>query len=74
MFCKSNFRLSVFISGFQYSRYEGCPSARSVCGEHEVKLVVDTHQLTDAGLHDVGEVRVITEDRPVDCNNLSNRK
>jgi len=56
---------------------DGCDerrsSAGSVGGQHQVELVVDTHQLLDTRLHDVREVRVVPEDRAVDCNNLQQK-
>jgi hypothetical protein len=41
--------------------HEGSSSAGSVSGKHQVEVIVDAHQLTDAGLHDVRKVRVEPE-------------
>ncbi len=50
------------VAGPEDSSDEGRPSTRPVCGEHEIELVVDAHQLLNPRFHDVREVRVITED------------
>jgi len=49
----------------EHSGHQPRASARSVSGQHEVKLVVNAHELADPALHYVGEVRVVPEDRPV---------
>ncbi len=43
--------------------HEGRSSAGSVGGKHQVEVVVDAHQLTDPGLHDVRKVRVEPENQ-----------
>ena len=44
-------------------RDEGSSSAGSVCGKHQVELVVDPHQLTDPRFHDVRKVRVESKEK-----------
>ena len=67
-----NFSLvsTVAVTSAQDGGNQGRASARAVGGEHQVELVVDTHQLLDPGLHDVGEVRVVSEDASVDGHHL----
>ena len=53
------FKLSLDCAfAHEASSNQGSPSSGAVGRQHEVKLVVNAHQLADARLHDVGEVRM----------------
>lgn len=49
----------LFIT-LQNCRDESCATTGAVLGQHEIELVVYTHQLANPGLHDVFKVRVVS--------------
>ena len=51
--------LSFVLSPLEHGGHQGGSSSGPVFGQHQVKLVVDAHQLADPALHHVLEVRVV---------------
>ena len=51
--------LSFVLSPLEHGCHQGGSSSGPVFGQHQVKLVVDAHQLADPALHHVLEVRVV---------------
>ncbi len=64
-FC-SRLLLLLSFAPLEHRGHERGAAAGPVLGQHQVELVVDAHQLADARLHDVLEVRVVPEERAVD--------
>ena len=53
------FKLSLDCAfAHEASSNQGSSSSGAIGRQHQVELVVDAHQLADARLHDVGEVRM----------------